>query len=184
MGQWSVNSEMGSVNHNIVVADANDCVSVFASHLLHSALDTAGLATSWTIASCVPPHRLRSADISKLPTHVRSIVPRVHVADPDRLASADLLVGFTGMQWPVVDHVRALHCPAPAVLLAEFIDDAERLEPAAIAFDTFSDSAMMHALTRSPSDASAGGAVTDDETWFAIADLSARFAQVLKRVSG
>lgn len=170
--------------HGIVVADASDCVSVFGSHLLHSALDAAGLARHWTVASAVPPHRLRSQDVSILPTHVRKIVPRVAVADPDRLATADLVVGFTELRWPVVDHVRALHCPAPALALPEFIDDGEALMHKPLSFAALSDAAMRHALARPAASSTQSDAhVSDDDFWTNLADVCARFAALLQRVN-
>lgn len=172
-----------SVSHCIVVADSNDCVSVFGAHLLTSALDAAGVSSLWSIASAVPPHRLRSADVSSLPKHVRSIAPRVEVADPDHLATADLIVGFADMRWPVVDHVRALHCPAPALVLSEFIDDAEVLAPKELPFAALTDGAMRYALGRQPSRLDhVGHRPTDDGFWTELADVCARFANVLQRV--
>ena len=167
----------------IVVADANDCVSVYGSHLLHSALDAAGVAWRWAVASAVPPHRLRSNEVSALPTHVRKIVPRVAVADPDRLATAELVIGFTELRWPVVDHVRALHCPAPALALADFIDDGEALATRPLNFAALSDAAMRHALARPGASSTRSSAnVSDDDFWTGLADVCARFASLLQRV--
>lgn len=183
-GHLRVSRTNDAVSHCIVIADADDCVSVFGAHLLTSALDAAGVASLWSIASAVPPHRLRSADVASLPKHVRSIAPRVEVADPDHLAAADLIVGFSELRWPVVDHVRALHCPAPALVLSEFIDDAEVLAPRALPFATLTDGAMRHALGRQPSrSADLGGSATGDAFWTNLADICARFANVLQRVS-
>ena len=183
-GQLRVRVRNEPSAHCIVVADANDCVSVFGSHLLTSALDAAQVATSWSIASAVPPHRLRGADVSSLPKHVRSIAPRVEVADPDHLAAADLIIGFTELRWPVVDHVRALHCPAPALVLHEFIDDAEVLAPSSLQFSALTDAAMRHALGRpSTPSGTLGSGVSDDDFWTDVADVCARFANVLQRIS-
>jgi len=176
-------SSLGGVSHGIVVADANDCVSVFGAHLLTSALDAAGLAPRWEIASAVPPHRLRSSDVAALPSHVRKIVPRVVVADPDKLAAADLVLGFTELRWPVVDHVRALHCPAPALTLPEFIEDGESLAGSSVSFAALSDAAMRHALGRSPSGSSrANGETNTHHFWTDVADVCARFAALLQRI--
>jgi hypothetical protein len=173
----------GTFGHGIVVADANDCVSVFGAHLLHSALDAAGLARQWSVVSAVPAHRLRSHDVSILPSHVRKIVPRVVVADPDHLASADLIIGFSELRWPVIDHVRALHCPAPAFTLPEFIDDGEALTHARLSFSTLCDAAMRHALGRPPSHSTdSAGHLGDDEFWTNLADVCARFVELLQRV--
>lgn len=172
-----------SSSHGIVVADANDCVSVFGSHLLTSALDAAGVGPRWVIASAVPPHRLRAADVASLPTHVRKIVPRVVVADPDLLSTADLVIGFTELRWPVVDHVRALHCPAPALALPEFIDDGESLAGSTVSFAALSDAALRHALARSTASNQRIGAETRSERfWTDLADVCARFATLLRRI--
>lgn len=177
-------SSLGGVSHGIVVADANDCVSVFGAHLLTSALDAAGLAPRWEIASAVPPHRLRSADVSALPSHVRKIVPRVVVADPDKLATADLVIGFTQLRWPVVDHVRALHCPAPALTLHDFIEDGESLVGTSVSFAALSDAAMRHALSRSTAARSdVANQASADQFWTDLADVCARFAGVLVRIA-
>ena len=176
-------SSFDVATHGIVVADANDCVSVFGSHLLSSALDAAGVGPSWSIASAVPPHRLRSSDVAALPSHVRKIAPKVTVADPDKLASAELVIGFTELRWPVVDHVRALHCPAPALSLPEFIDDAESLVGSTVSFSALSDAALRHALTRPASSAQQPEDVTrTDYFWTELADVCARFATLLQRI--
>ena len=172
------------VTHGIVVADSHDVVCVFGAHLLTSALDAAGVGSRWIVSSAVPPHRLRVAEVTDLPSHVRAIVPRVTVADPDLLASAELVLGFTDLRWPVVDHVRALHCPAPALTLPEFVVETEALGNTFVSFEELSDAAMLHALSRPgahwlPSDAN----LQDDEFWTELADVCARFATVVQRVS-
>jgi len=177
-------SSFEGATHGIVVADADDCVSVFGSHLLSSALDAAGVGSRWEITSAVPPHRLRSGDVAALPSHVRKIVPRVVVADPDKLAAADFIVGFSEMRWPVVDHVRALHCPAPALSLPEFIDDGESLVGASVSFSALSDAALRHALSRPTSTTPHQGDVARAEFfWTDLADVCARFATLLQRIS-
>ncbi|MFM9137289.1 MAG: hypothetical protein ACKOQZ_03940, partial [Actinomycetota bacterium] len=56
--------------HTIVVADAHDTVCVYGSQLLHSALDAAGLSSTWLVTSAVDGARLRDDDHSQLPPHV------------------------------------------------------------------------------------------------------------------
>jgi hypothetical protein len=105
------------------------------------------------------------------------------VADPDKLATADLVIGFTELRWPVVDHVRALHCPAPALSLPEFIDDGESLPGTTVSFAAFADAAMRHALGRSPAGAGSGPDGTGaDHFWTDVADVCARFAALLQRI--
>ena len=177
-------SSLGGVSHGIVVADANDCVSVFGAHLLTSALDAAGLTPRWEIASAVPPHRLRSADVAALPSHVRKIAPPIVVADPDILATADFVIGFTELRWPIVDYVRALHCPAPALTLHDFIEDGESLAGASVSFAALSDAAMRHALSRSTTTQTpVANQEAAEQFWTDLADVCARFAGVLGRIT-
>ena len=170
--------------HTIVVADAHDTVCVYGSQLLHSALDAAGLSSTWLVTSAVDGARLRDEDHSQLPPHVRSVSPRAVVATPDHLAAADLLVGFANMRWPVVDHVRALHCTAPAVALCNFVAEADAILGGKVLANDVVEAAMRHALTKpSMTCESCQHPISSDEFWTNVADVCAQFATLVMRVA-
>lgn len=169
----------------IVVADAHDVVCVYGSQLLHSALDAAGLSSSWLVASAVDGARLRVEDETELPPHVRAVSSRAEVATPDHLAAADLLVGFTNVRWPVVDHVRALHCTAPAIALCTFVADADATLGGKEVGSGLVDAAMNHALTKpSTTCEMCRHPISSDDFWTNLADVCAQFATLVMRVGG
>ena len=168
----------------IVVADAHDAVCVYGSHLLHSALDAAGLSSTWLVTSAVDGTRLRIEDQAELPTHVRAVSTRAVAATPDHLAAADLLVGFTNMRWPVVDHVRALHSTAPAVALCNFVAEADAILGGTMLASDLVDAAMRHALTKpSMTCEMCQHPISSDDFWTNLADVCAQFVTLAKRVA-
>ena len=171
--------------HTIVVADAHDTVCVYGSQLLHSALDAAGLSSSWLVTSAVDGARLRVDDVMELPPHVRAVSARAEVATPDHLAAADLLVGFTNVHWPVVDHVRALHCTAPAIALCNFVADADAILEGKHVGSGLVDVAINHALTKpSTTCEMCRHPISSDDFWTNVADVCAQFATLVVRVGG
>ncbi len=170
-------------SQTIVVADADDAVCVYGAHLLHSAFDAAGLTSSWIVTTAVDGERLSVDDTAHLPGYVRAVSSRVPAATPDHLAAADLLVGFTNMRWPVVDHVRALHCTAPAVGLCTFVTWADASLDGAVAASDVVDAAMRHALTKqSMTCEMCEHPISSDEFWTNVADVCAHFATIVRRV--
>jgi len=176
----------------ILVADADDVVGLIGSRLLIAALDSKGISIAARVQVAVQSSsavNLSLPSLPQLPNVVASIGQPVKIASPRFSRNAALVLGFSGVNAQLVQHVRSIGSAVPVVNLCSFVpaletdlsqmhgaNATERLNNAARRFSDTNDVLYCGVCERHRED--------DEKYWLKIADVCARFAIAVSKLNG
>jgi len=176
----------------ILVADADDVVGLVGSRLLIAALDNKGISIAAKVQVAVQSSsavNLPLPSLPQLPNVVAGIGQQVKIASPRFSRNAALVLGFSGVNAQLVQHVRSIGSAVPVVNLCSFVpaletdlsqmhgaNATERLNNAARRFSDTNDVLDCDVCERHRED--------DEKYWLNIADVCARFAMAVSQLNG
>ena len=175
----------------ILVADADDVVGLVGSRLLIAALDNKRISIAAQVQVAVQSSsavNLALPSLPQLPNVVASIGQPVKIASPRFSRNAALVLGFSGVNAQLVQHVRSIGSAVPVVNLCSFVpaletdlsqmhgaNATEKLDNAARQFSDTNDALDCEVCERHRED--------DEAYWLNIADVCARFAVAVSKLN-
>jgi hypothetical protein len=173
----------------ILIADRNATVGVISSMLLSSALATKLTAIEAKVRVLVEPEIITDVEEPELPEEVRNIEEQAISATPIDIESANLIVGFSGIDVKKLSELRERGIAAPAVNLCQFVDHLE-----GVAHHTLSSQTQVREIVTGAAlqFGFGGGSSTCNiceaqerdnlDYWINIADTCSRFAHTVQKL--
>ena len=174
----------------ILVADADDVVGLIGSRLLIAALDNKNVNIEVNVQVAVQSTtavKLSLESLPQLPNAVALICQEVKVASPRFSRNAALVLGFSGIDMRMVQHVRSFSTSTPVINLCSFVpaletdlsqmhgaNATEKLANAARQFSTENDLLDCVECKNHRED--------DEAYWINIADVCARFSAAVSKL--
>ena len=173
----------------ILVSDRDATVGVVASMLLSAALTSIHVAFMLKVRVLVEPETVSVIETPELPEQIRKIEEIAISARPADVASAQLIVSFSGVDTEKLNELRSIGIAAPAVNLCQFVDKFEGIASESIpAHVNRQDVIVESALKFGFSGGSSTCEICEEKAsqlfdyWVKIADTCTRFAQSVQKL--